>query len=297
MKILALSGGGSNGDWQAGRLKALYEKSYKPDLILGISVGGLNGIIAAIDEYELLDEIWLNTSNSQIFRKRRNVLIGGNYFFHRIGLTKPFKGVYDTSPLRKLISKHLLGKVVKTDYYCGIVMIRENEPDAYLKYQINAGDTLSENHVDMILATASIPVLFDPVEVGNLMFVDGGIIHQSPLDHIIRTSPASEVTAIACHNLDPVRTRQPRDLIQFTEWSVSRLLRNQFVAQWENMKKWNQAAYQAMQQSMELVIDGHKVKYLNLDLHFPPYPLGDSLDFSQSKTSVNFRNGYIGYSS
>jgi predicted acylesterase/phospholipase RssA len=65
MQALVLSGGGLFGAWQAGAWSALV-KHFAPDLIVGASVGSLNGyVIASGGTPEELREMWLEPSFSR----------------------------------------------------------------------------------------------------------------------------------------------------------------------------------------------------------------------------------------
>jgi NTE family protein len=62
MRALVLSGGGLFGAWQAGAWAALAGR-FQPDLIVGASVGSLNGYaIACGDTPEMLREMWLRSN-------------------------------------------------------------------------------------------------------------------------------------------------------------------------------------------------------------------------------------------
>lgn len=294
MKVLALSGGGSNGDWQAGRLKALVERGHTWDAILGVSVGALNGIALATGQENALEDIWLNMSQDKIYKRRKPVRLGLNYLFYKVGIRKPLKGIYDTSPLRKMLAKLLLNKRVVVDYYCGIVVITERSVAEYIEYKIPKGTIIEDSHVEFILASASIPVVFDPVIIDKDILVDGGLIYHSPLNRVIRDQPVTHVTGISCQSLNEVFGDVPIDLIDFSGWTIATLLRNQFKDQWSDMLRWNQAAAIAQQNGIDLIIDGIKVKHLELDLHFPHYNLGNSLNFDNRKTTKNYWNGYQG---
>src|SRR4051812_8060294 len=67
-----LSGGASLGAVQAGMLRALYERGIAPDVIVGTSVGALNGAFIAsrpqtVSTADALDEIWLELRRGQAF--------------------------------------------------------------------------------------------------------------------------------------------------------------------------------------------------------------------------------------
>src|SRR5207244_2855626 len=67
-----LSGGASLGAVQVGMLHALYERDIVPQLIVGTSVGAVNGAFIAsrpqtVETAEELAEIWRNVRRGQIF--------------------------------------------------------------------------------------------------------------------------------------------------------------------------------------------------------------------------------------
>src|SRR5437588_12285788 len=67
-----LSGGASLGAVQVGMLRALYERGIRPDLIVGTSVGAVNGAFIASREPTLrtvdeLGSIWRGLRRGQVF--------------------------------------------------------------------------------------------------------------------------------------------------------------------------------------------------------------------------------------
>lgn len=70
-----LSGGASLGAVQAGMLGALYERDVRPDLIVGTSVGAINGAFIArrpptMETATELADIWRRTRRAQVFPLR-----------------------------------------------------------------------------------------------------------------------------------------------------------------------------------------------------------------------------------
>ena len=63
MYVIALQGGGFKGAFQAPIVKALV-RARRPDLILGVSVGAINGVLAAQEDFAILDRIWSSIDDS-----------------------------------------------------------------------------------------------------------------------------------------------------------------------------------------------------------------------------------------
>ena len=58
MKALVLTGGGAKGAWQAGVMKALHERGERYDMIVGTSVGAINGAGYSFGGVDRLISLW-----------------------------------------------------------------------------------------------------------------------------------------------------------------------------------------------------------------------------------------------
>src|SRR3954469_25769182 len=72
---VVLSGGGNRGATQVGMLRALLETGVRPGVIVGTSVGSLNGAGLASDPtmrgVEMLEDVWLGISREHLFAEGR----------------------------------------------------------------------------------------------------------------------------------------------------------------------------------------------------------------------------------
>src|SRR4051794_27240280 len=68
---IVLSGGGNRGVAQVGMLRALVEAGVRPDVVIGTSVGSLNGTALARDPsaagIDALTELWLGLDRDLLF--------------------------------------------------------------------------------------------------------------------------------------------------------------------------------------------------------------------------------------
>src|SRR5437588_11031483 len=66
-----LGGGGPLGAYEVGMLKALMEQDIRPDLVLGSSVGALNGAMIAADPQleavSRLEQLWISLRGRGVF--------------------------------------------------------------------------------------------------------------------------------------------------------------------------------------------------------------------------------------
>jgi NTE family protein len=166
-----LSGGASLGAVQTGMLRALYERGVAPDLIVGTSVGALNGSYIASrpaipDTAEQLADVWRSVSRWNVFPL--NPLTGFFGFFGARDHLVSDRG------LRKLVAENLeLGlledspvplHVITTDLLSG----RE--------LRLSRGDAL-----EAVIASAAIPGVFPAVERDGRLLIDGGVANNAPI--------------------------------------------------------------------------------------------------------------------
>ncbi|CAM4425101.1 NTE family protein RssA [Mycobacterium basiliense] len=169
-----LSGGASLGAIQVGMLQALVEEGVAPDLIVGTSVGSLNGAwIAARPDatgIRALADLWRSLSRRQVFPTRPVVGLLG--FMGRRQHMVPSEG------LRRILSTEL-----------GFVRLE----DAPIPLHVVATDVIwgadvllsSGNAVDAIAASAAIPGIFPPVNIDGRDLMDGGVVNNTPVSHAV----------------------------------------------------------------------------------------------------------------
>ena len=141
MRALVLSGGGLFGAWQAGAWAA-FADHWRPDLIVGASIGSLNGyLIACGATPEMLKDLW-----------RRKHLAN-------------FKGFREN--LRTLTSHPL-----RLDF---AVVVTEA---LRLKPRIYRGRDVTWRH---LAASCAVPLVFRPVRIDGRFCADGGLLNPLPV--------------------------------------------------------------------------------------------------------------------
>jgi predicted acylesterase/phospholipase RssA len=184
LRGLALSGGGSHGAYGAGVLIGWTDAGTRPefDVVTGISTGALTATAVFLGpEYDDALRMYTKVTNKDIFKSRGLLAV----------LLKD--SMYDSAPLRAIIAKQIDDKVIQAvarEYAKGRrLFIGTVNLDAQAFTIWNMGLIASsdrpdklERYRDVILASASVPVVFPPVyipvEVGGetyrQMHVDGG---------------------------------------------------------------------------------------------------------------------------
>jgi NTE family protein len=161
-------------------LRALLESGIKPGIVVGTSVGSLNGAalannptLAGIDE---LEEVWLGARSDRLFADGRltrawRLASRANHLWGNEGLAELIDsfGVGDFSELALPL------RVVATDLATGEEAVFSSGP---LK--------------PALLASCTLPGLYAPVEHDGRLLIDGGVVNNVPVSHAL-AGPVSHV--------------------------------------------------------------------------------------------------------
>jgi NTE family protein len=191
MRAFVLSGGASLGAIQVGMLEALFERGIAPDLIVGASVGAINGAFIAAREptpetAHALGDIWRGVRRGAIFPL--NPLTGLIGFIGRSSHLVP------AGNLRRLIVRH-----------AAIERLEDSPVPLHLIVtDVLSGQDLRVSRgpaVDGVMASAAIPSVFAPVQFEGRLLMDGGVSDNTPISHAVALG-ANEIyvlpTGIAC---------------------------------------------------------------------------------------------------
>ncbi|WP_028164621.1 patatin-like phospholipase family protein [Bradyrhizobium elkanii] len=206
---LVLQGGGALGAYQAGVYQALHEAGIEPDWICGVSIGAINSAIIAGNPPERRLErlhtfwdritsrkIWHYTPDGDIFRKARNftssfmTTVLGQPGFFAPHTTNPWlspagartaTSYYDTAPLRESLLELVDFERINSKrmrFAVGAVNVLSGN----FIYFDNAHDEIIPEH---IMASGALPPALPMVKVGTDHFWDGGIVSNTPLQHLL----------------------------------------------------------------------------------------------------------------
>ncbi len=206
-KILVLAGGSVKGAFQAGVIKALFEKGYQPDAIYGVSAGSLNAAYLVnqfghqvhegipISYPQAAQDLWdfweTRITHPESLSKPFNIFELG-----WTALTKKFKGLVDTTPLRNLLSDVLSIRNLQLSPV-GLKVGAVNVIEGTMHYV----DPSFDNFLDYLMASSAVPILMPVVKIAGekrKSYLDGGLRDVAPLHKAILDG-ATEVVVIACH--------------------------------------------------------------------------------------------------
>ena len=164
-----LSGGGVFGAVQVGMVKALYEAEIRPDLIVGCSVGALNGAVLAQwpggEGLERLIATWQKTRQIEIFSGSKVARLlrafRDDHIFPRDGLEQ----IVDENLRFELIEELPIEfKAVACDLDTGEEVVLSSGPIR-----------------PALLASSALPGAFAPVIYEGRRLIDGGVVNNVPI--------------------------------------------------------------------------------------------------------------------
>lgn len=186
---LVLSGGGTRGFAHLGVIDALLENGIKPDIISGTSAGAIAGAFIAAGKTP---------------KEIRDMLKKGS-FFKYTKLQLPKDGLMKLDGLKELFQKEVKAKNME-DLDIPLSVTISNLNTGEVEYR-NTGP-LDET----VLASASIPILFAPVDINGEKFVDGGLIDNIPIEPI-----KHDCEQIIVSNISPIKPKKEfKNLIEIT---------------------------------------------------------------------------------
>ena len=158
---ISLSGGGARGILHIGVLEALNKYGIHPEVISGTSMGALVGVFYAsgMEPLQILD------------------LVKSSKLHRMINWKLPSNGLLDLKKLIPILEKNIPEDdfaCLKRPFYCTVT-------------NLNSGLTEVKNSGKLfqwVLASASIPVIFEPQIIDGNTYVDGGLFSNLPADCI-----------------------------------------------------------------------------------------------------------------
>lgn len=189
---LVLSGGGARGFAHLGVIRALVEHKMEPEIISGVSAGSIVGAFYA-DGYTP-DEILAMFIEKKIF--------------NLIRFSVPKNGFLRMPGIRDVVRSYLRAKTFE-DLKRPLVITVTNLNRGRVEY-LTSGKLM-----DAILASASIPVLFEPHRIGEDDYIDGGVFDVLPVKPI-----QGKCNTLIGVNINPhYDYKKISGLIRVAEWS------------------------------------------------------------------------------
>jgi predicted acylesterase/phospholipase RssA len=173
-RALVLSGGGSNGAWEAGVLYGLLHngnpEDYAYDVVTGVSAGALNSLLFALTEpgteketTEIISDLWLGLKTKDVYKSG---------WLHTAEIIWA-PSIYDDSPLLKYVKSVVkMYDGIKRRFAMGATDTNTGEYYVFNQYNTEFGDDLARAAV----SSASIPFIFPPQVWRDRVLMDGGTV-------------------------------------------------------------------------------------------------------------------------
>ena len=187
-----LGGGGVLGAVEVGMLRALTEAGVRPDLVLGTSVGAVNGAMIArdpsIETIDRLVDMWSSSGASEVYASGAVGQV--------VRAVRTRTHLHSSEPLRRRLLDelgHLDFEDLAVPFQCVAACIERSAEHWFTRGPV----------VPAILASAAVPGLFPPAEVDGEHFLDGGIVNSVPVGRAV------ELGATTVHVLQVGRVERP----------------------------------------------------------------------------------------
>jgi NTE family protein len=165
-----LGGGGILGAHEVGMLRALAESSIQPDVILGTSIGAVNGAMFAGDPtvggVMRLGELWRDSNVAG--------MSAGALLRRVTTLARTGTHLQPLDEVRRRLSQALpvdLVEELAVPFQCVAASI-----ERAAEHWFDSGVL-----TDVVLASCAVPGILPPVAIGDEHFIDGGIVNSIPV--------------------------------------------------------------------------------------------------------------------
>lgn len=154
---IALSGGGARGILHIGVLEALHKYGIQPEIISGTSMGALVGVFYAsgMEPLQILELIKTNRMHKMIKWKL------------------PSSGLLDMKKVQSILEEHIPiddFSALKKPLFCTVT----NLSSGFMETKC------SGKLFQWVLASASVPVIFEPQIIDGSTYIDGGMFNNLP---------------------------------------------------------------------------------------------------------------------
>jgi NTE family protein len=168
-----LGGGGLLGAAEVGMLRALSEAGIRPDLVVGTSVGAINGAFVAADPAGAaarLGRMWRGDDLRLAFSE--------TLWGRAIRLLRSGTHLHSLEPLRRMLADALPGSDF-ADLELPFQCVAASIEDARARWF--GGGPL----VPAVMASCAVPGLLPPVEIDGAHYFDGGLVHSIPVGRAV----------------------------------------------------------------------------------------------------------------
>jgi len=208
---VVLGGGGNLGAVQVGQLRALAERDIVPDVVLGCSVGALNGGAFAADPsmagVRHLEQLWGEIQHDP------EALMPGSWIPNPVQLVRRGAALHPNDGLRRTILRFLAGKQTFDELRLPFQCVA-TDVDAGAETWFADGPL-----VEPILASAALPAVYPMVEIEGRRYLDGGVLDNVPIARAVELGARKVyVLHVGLHGRPKPTVNRPADAAMIAYW-------------------------------------------------------------------------------
>lgn len=189
-----LAGGASRGALQAGALRALFESGYRPDLIVGTSIGAANGSFLAVHGFnepglQKMEEFWRSVASqspmpANLWWEAMRVFLHRSHGASMERIREIAISFGLTPDLRFKDLRYTPYYTVAADLRGGCSVVFGVDPN--------------ERVLDSLLASMALTPWVAPIEKDGRLLIDGGAVSNLPVEEAIRLGAAEIIALDLC---------------------------------------------------------------------------------------------------
>ncbi|WP_404433698.1 patatin-like phospholipase family protein [Microbacterium lacus] len=174
-------------------LRALLERKTRPSVIVGTSIGAINGAIVAktpsLGAIDDLLEAWMSPEAASVY--------GDSFLYQFSRLIRTRTHMNSPAPLRRMLERILGAEADFGDLSVPLRVVAASIERA-AEQVFDSGPL-----IQAVLASASVPGLLPPTRINGETYIDGGVVNSIPI------SPAVETGATTIFVLQVGRVEKP----------------------------------------------------------------------------------------
>ena len=207
---LTLEGGGARGAYQIGAVKAFFENGVKFKVVVGTSIGAINGAYIAQNDFDKIYKMWQTLSfedlldlDNDAMKNLMNINLSIDnikYLSKKLGEAIKNGGL-DITKERKILEESIDEKKLRnSDILYGLVAtcISDRKGEELFIDQIPEGKV-----IDYIIASSNLPV-FKRSIIDDKKYLDGGLWDNCPV-HMLEKKGYKDVIVIRAHKRNRIR--------------------------------------------------------------------------------------------
>jgi len=218
MRAFVLGGGGNRGAYEVGMLEALAERGIWPDVVVGTSIGAVNGAALAadptLDGVHHLAERWealedTNPFSVSVWRGTTTAIRSGTHVLAPEPAERFVRDLVGVDTFEELV----------VPFHCVAACIETSTETWFDRGPL----------VGPVMASSALPGVFPPRRVGDRHYFDGGLVNSIPVERAIELGAEELYVLQVGHISEPLEV--PKSLFDVGMVSFELSRRHRFITE------------------------------------------------------------------